>query len=155
MRIFLYNADTDAFAHVARILLQQNDELHVFEIEASHPISRGHVLSLVDVQSRSQAEALKGATIHIRRDALPPPKPDEFFVTDLIGLEARVGETTLGRVSSSREQGGIEVVTITGDEEEIQVPLVEEYVERIDFERGRIELREIELLPRNPTRRKD
>ncbi len=155
IRIFLYNADSNAFAHASRIFLHQNDELHEYKIDAINPSSRGQVLSLVDVQSRSQAEALKGASIHILRDALPPPDPDEFFVTDLIGLEARVGEKTLGSVSSSREQGGIEVITIVGDDEEIQVPLVEEYVEKIDFERSRVELRDIDLLPRNPKRRRD
>ena len=35
---------------------------------------------------------------------------------------------------SSRAQGGIEVVTVRGDEEELEVPLVEDYVVELDCE---------------------
>lgn len=44
------------------------------------------VLTLEDVADRTTAERLVGATLHVRRDALPPPEEGEFYVDDLIGL---------------------------------------------------------------------
>src|SRR4051794_23641812 len=47
-----------------------------------------------EIETREQAEALRGLRLYITRDVLPEPDEDEFYVTDLIGLsvETRDGE---------------------------------------------------------------
>ncbi|WDI33001.1 ribosome maturation factor RimM [Hyphococcus flavus] len=41
-----------------------------------------------EIQSREDAESLKGVKLYVFRDALPPPDEDEFYMEDLIGLNA-------------------------------------------------------------------
>lgn len=56
---------------------------------------------LEGVSTRDQAEALKGVEIFMPRANLPEIDPDEFYVTDLEGLEALDGNgERLGRVSA-------------------------------------------------------
>ena len=48
------------------------------------------VAKIKEIPDRTQAEALKGTVLCVERDKLPAPDDDEFYHTDLIGLEARL-----------------------------------------------------------------
>jgi 16S rRNA processing protein RimM len=76
----------------------------------------GIVARAAEVETREQAEALRGLRLYIPRDVFPEPEEDEFYVTDLIGLsvETPAGEP-LGRVKAVQDFGA-------GDLLEIQPP---------------------------------
>jgi 16S rRNA processing protein RimM len=69
-----------------------------------------------EIETREQAEALRGLKLFILREALPPPEEDEFYVADLIGLDAVTAEgEAVGRIKSVHDFGA-------GDLLEIQPP---------------------------------
>ena len=76
----------------------------------------GVVVRAKEVETRDQAEALRGLKLFISRDRLPEPEEDEFYVTDLIGLalQAPDGES-LGTIRAVQDFGA-------GDLLEIQPP---------------------------------
>ncbi len=50
----------------------------------------GLIARAKEIADRDQAEAARGTMLYIAREDLPPPEDeDEFYLTDLIGLEAR------------------------------------------------------------------
>jgi ribosomal 30S subunit maturation factor RimM len=80
---------------------------------------------------------------------LPEPDADEFYVDDLVGLEAWDGDELLGKISFSREAGGIEVVNVRGEDHEMEIPLVEDFVIELDIKGGRVLFCDTDILPRN------
>jgi 16S rRNA processing protein RimM len=66
-----------------------------------------------EVASREQAQALRGLRLYIDRDSLPEPEPDEYYLADLIGLEARTpaGEA-IGQVKSVQNFGAGDLLEI-------------------------------------------
>ena len=57
---------------------------------------KGHLIARIKgVSNRTAAETLKGLKLHIYRSALPDPEEDEFYHSDLIGLQV---VTTSGEV---------------------------------------------------------
>jgi len=42
-----------------------------------------------EIATKEQADALRGLKLYIPRDKLPEPDEDEFYLADLVGLEAR------------------------------------------------------------------
>jgi len=81
----------------------------------------GIVARAREVETREQAEALRGLRLYIPRDVLPEPEEDEFYVADLAGMEVRGLEgEVLGRVKSVRDFGA-------GDLLEIQPPAGESW----------------------------
>lgn len=76
----------------------------------------GVVGRVAGIETRDQAEALRGLKLYIARADLPPPDEDEFYVTDLIGLAAETPDgEALGTVKSVHNFGA-------GDLLEIQPP---------------------------------
>jgi 16S rRNA processing protein RimM len=66
-----------------------------------------------EVQTRDQAEALRGLKLYIARTDLPEPDEDEFYVTDLIGLSvvSPDGEP-LGRVKAVQDFGAGDLLEV-------------------------------------------
>lgn len=73
----------------------------------------GIVARAKEVETREQAEALRGLKLYIPRERLPQTEEDEFYVTDLVGLavETAQGEA-LGRVKSVQDFGAGDLLEI-------------------------------------------
>lgn len=149
MRIFLHNENSDILnASPTSLLLRQEGRLASCEIERVRHGGKHYVVALVGVHTRAEAEKLNGAHLLVLRANLPKPEPDEFYIQDILGLEAMDNDVLLGKVTSSRAQGEIEVITVRGTDFEMEVPLVHEYVTDIDFVSGRILLKGTDRLLR-------
>ncbi|MBU1379085.1 MAG: ribosome maturation factor RimM [Alphaproteobacteria bacterium] len=66
-----------------------------------------------EVETRDQAEALRGLKLYIARDSLPAPEEDEFYVTDLVGLKVETAEgEALGVVKTVQDFGAGDLLEI-------------------------------------------
>jgi 16S rRNA processing protein RimM len=93
------------------------------------------------MDDRDAAYSCIGQSISIPASELPPLAQDEYFWTQLEGLE--VIDTTgnsLGVVDYLFETGANDVLVIKCDGREILVPCVSDVVRRVDLERGVVEL---------------
>jgi 16S rRNA processing protein RimM len=65
------------------------------------------------VDTRDQAEALKGLELYIEREALPAADEDEFYLADLIGLETRdPAGALIGRIKAVENFGAGDLLEI-------------------------------------------
>ena len=92
----------------------------VVEIEAARATTNVLVARLKGVSDRTAAEKLNGVELYVDRDMLPPPDEDDFYHTDLIGLEARLADgTVLGKVLAIPNYGASDLLEVrderTGD----------------------------------------
>jgi 16S rRNA processing protein RimM len=71
------------------------------------------VVRAKEIETREQAEALRGLKLFIPRDRLPEPEEDEFYVTDLIGLSVQTAEgEVLGVVKAVQDFGAGDLLEI-------------------------------------------
>lgn len=102
---------------------------------------KGLVVQLPGSDDREQARLLVGQQIHVRRDQMPATAPDEYYWSDLIGLEVyTLSGELLGKVDELMETGANDVLVIKGQREHL-VPFVHgEFVKNVSFEDGRIDV---------------
>ena len=102
---------------------------------------KGLAALLPGYDDREQARALVGQQIFVGRDQLPPTEKDEYYWSDLEGLEVRTtGGEVLGRVDRLMETGANDVMVVSGDRERL-IPFVQgQYVKRVDLEADLIEV---------------
>ena len=102
---------------------------------------KGLAALLPGFEDREQAATLVGLQIFVRRDQLPATAEDEYYWSDLEGLDVHTtkGEV-LGRVERLMETGANDVLVIRGEREHL-VPFIQgQYVTRVDLEGGLIEV---------------
>ena len=67
-----------------------------------------------EIETKEQADALRGLKLFVPRERFPAPDEDEVYVTDLIGLEARDPEgRVLGRIKAVQNFGASDMLEIT------------------------------------------
>ena len=102
---------------------------------------KGIAALLPGYDDREQAATLVGTQIFVIREQLPATDKDEYYWSDLEGLEVKtIHGVLLGRVEHLLETGANDVLVIRGDREHL-VPFVQgQYVTRVDLESGLIEV---------------
>lgn len=100
----------------------------------------GLVVLLDGVDSRTAAESMKGVLVGAPREALPKTGKDEFYWTDLIGLDVvNSTEERLGKVVGLIETGANAVLRVLGDDDvERLLPFVAAVVLAVEKEAGLI-----------------
>ena len=117
------------------------------EIRAVREHGDGIVASAEGIDDRSGAEALRGARIYVKRADFPKAGPDEYYWSDLMGLEVvnRDG-AVLGAVVGLIDTGPHSVLRVgqkaeAGTEEgavERLIPFVSAYVDSVDLPGRRV-----------------
>jgi 16S rRNA processing protein RimM len=101
-----------------------------------------------DVQTRADAQALRGARVFVARSSFPTQGADEFYWVDLIGLDVvnRQGQP-LGRVVGLLETGPQSVLRVLApsapgapESAERLIPFVAAYVDEVSLERKCIQV---------------
>ncbi len=112
-----------------------------YPVVLTRAIKNGFAARLGGVETKEQADALNGLRLYARRDQLPSLPDDEFYHTDLIGLEVYdTGGTLLGRVKSVQNHGAADLLELHGPglKASVLLPFTLDAVPTVDLEAGRI-----------------
>jgi 16S rRNA processing protein RimM len=99
---------------------------------------KGYLIDLEGFQSREDAVSVRGTELILDRSELDEPDEDEFYVGDLIGLQAQDPEgAPIGTVADLLENAGNGVLIIHSPARDpIYVPFTTEHVPTVDLARG-------------------
>ena len=96
---------------------------------------------LAGIETREQAQALKGKPVCAPRAVLPEPPHGTYYWADLVGLEVvNLQGRGLGRVQGLRSGGTQDIAEIADGKRLRLVPWVSAIVKQVDLASGRIEV---------------
>jgi 16S rRNA processing protein RimM len=144
IRVSPYSLDADALLSVKTWWLDK-PSLRPVQVRNAKSHSGDVTATLVDVSDREAAEALKGATVQVSRADFPELPEDEYYWTDLIGLDAvNLQGEALGKVTDMMHNGAQSILRITPEADpnaapdakapERLVPFVDQYVKTVDLQ---------------------
>jgi 16S rRNA processing protein RimM len=120
-------------------LVRLHGDWRRFEVEAGHRQGAGVVAKLRGIDDPDGARELIGADIVVERHELPPCAADEYYWTDLEGLEVRTTEgQVLGTVDHLIATPGHDVLVLIGDRERLVPFALGRVIREVDLEAGRI-----------------
>ncbi|KIC15399.1 ribosome maturation factor RimM [Leisingera sp. ANG-Vp] len=121
--------------------LSNEDGSQSFSLTITRPIKNGFAALLGGIETKEDADAVKGLRLFARRDQLPKLPDDEFYHTDLIGLEVYdTGGTLLGTVKSVQNHGAADLLEVHGPgmKDAVLLPFTLAAVPTVDLDQGRI-----------------
>ncbi|MFL5356919.1 ribosome maturation factor RimM [Archangium sp.] len=144
-----FDPESETLDYVERVLVRpRSGQERVLRIESVRPTPKEMLVVFEDVDGRTAAEALVGATVLAFREDLEPPAEDEYFQGDLVGLTA-VDEAgnVLGRVEELWATGEVPNLVIRAEgREELVVPFADDFVSTVDIPGGRLVVKPPEYL---------
>jgi len=92
------------------------------------------LLAFEEVETRNDAEALRGARLFIETDDAGADDDDEgWYEHELVGLDVRVGGKVVGKVAALHTMPVQDLLVVTTDEgNEVLVPFVEQIVPEVN-----------------------
>lgn len=147
LRLTLHNPEGDALDCVERLVLRLRGQLEELELEAIRGGSNPAIVAFKGVESRNDAERLKGATVFVHRADLPPLEPGEYYLSDLVGAQVIGPEGEVGHVIELAMYPTVDSVVIRGQSgQRLEQPLVEPWLESVDAAAKVIRLRSLDGL---------
>jgi 16S rRNA processing protein RimM len=141
LRVTPFSMDADALLKVKTWWLDK-PALRSVSVRTAKMHGGDVVATLVGMRDRNEAEALKGAAVHVSRSEFPKLEEDEYYWADLIGLDAvNLEGEALGKVTDMMHNGAQSILRITPADagapdakvSERLVPFVEHFVKKVDL----------------------
>ncbi len=99
------------------------------------------IVAFEQVPDRNSAEALRGGTLFIDSDDTDDDEDDAWYEHELVGLDVRVGGTSVGKVTALRTMTVQDLLVVElADGHEVFVPFVGEIVPEVNPAEGFIVL---------------
>ena len=139
VRLKSFTADPMAVASYGP--LSTEDGSRHFAITITRPVKAGFAARLTGIATREQAEALRGCRLYVDRDRLPALPDDEYYHSDLIGLDVfDTGGRQIGRIRAVHDHGAGDLLDVHGPGlgNGVLVPFTRVVVPTVDTKAGRV-----------------
>jgi 16S rRNA processing protein RimM len=138
MRVKPYTDVPERFSWLEQVYVGENDP-RPMAIEQARVHQGMILLKLTAVNDRTAAEALRGEWLQVPEDEALPLEEGEYFLFQLEGLTVQTTDgETLGILTRVIETGANNVFVVQGGEGELLLPDIEDVIQEIDFENGRM-----------------
>ena len=142
LKVQLHWAESTALDHVDEVILADAQGTRRYPVVVARRTVGAVLLSLRDVNSREQAESLRGARVLVARAALPALEEGEYFLGDLLGAKVLGPDgAELGTVVAFSFYPTMDVLVVEAkDGTRKEQPLSDPWVGKVDAAAGCIEL---------------
>lgn len=132
--------DPMRFYDLKGIFLNSKGRSEYFEIDAVRLHKEAVLLQLREVKDRNTAEKYRGAEVRIERENAVDLVEDEYFISDLIGLQVTDGQKgDIGKISDIlTTTGSVDTVEIQNSGKRIYVPFRKVYFHGVDLKAGTV-----------------
>jgi 16S rRNA processing protein RimM len=134
LKVRSYTEPHDNIARFGSWTLRMNGSDRTFEVEDGHSHAGSVVAKLRGLDDRDRAREWVGAEIVVERQQLPALAADEWYWSDLEGLEVRTtaGEV-LGKVDHLLATGANDVLVVGGETQRLIPFIVGSVVQQVDL----------------------
>ena len=139
VRLKSFCADPTAIADYGPLYTE--DGSRSFVVKLTRPVAGGLGARVTGIKTKEEADALRGTELYVDRTRLPSLPDDEFYHSDLIGLQAvDTGGVMLGLVAAVHNHGAGDILEITGPGRKtaLMLPFTLAAVPTVDLAAGRV-----------------
>ena len=139
LRVKSFCAEPADFTNYGPLLNEDGSESYDLRIVTT--VKGGFSCRIKGVQYKDQADALKGLRLYTDRANLPSLPDDEYYHTDLVGLDVfDTGGQKLGHITAVHDHGAGDFLEISGKgiKNTVLLPFTLDAVPTVDLKAGRI-----------------
>lgn len=138
VKVFSHTSPRENILNYSPWVIEQAGVHRTTQVKGSRQ-GKNVIAAVEDVADRDSAMKLAGAKILIRRSQLPVLAKDEYYWSQLIGLQVlSVEGEEFGRVDQMMETGANDVMVVQGDRERLIPYVMHDVIKSVDLDRQQI-----------------
>jgi len=140
LKLHSYSGNFESLSTARTVVLKSVDgSLREFTLKGFNANSGKFIINLQGFDDIDLAKPLVGNELCLKRCNLPELTDDEYYWSDLIGLQVVTDDgTLLGTVVDIFETGSSDIYVVRGDKREYLIPAIGDVVKQVDLESGKI-----------------
>ena len=140
VKVFPMTDDIKRFKKLKEVYLDTGKERKLLHVVSCKFVKNQPVLRFKEFSNINEVEMYKRKGLFVTRDQAVPLEKDEYFIADLIGLQAESDEgEDLGELSDVLQTGANDVYVLSKEgTDDILLPAIRECVKEVDLENGKI-----------------
>ena len=138
-RLKSFTADPRAIEDYAPLTTEDGNR--TFEVTITRQISNGLAARMTGIDTKEDADALRGMGLYALRSQLPETDDDEYYYADLIGLDVfDTGGNPIGKIKAVQNHGATDLLEVFGPglKTTVLIPFTKEVVPTVDIASGRV-----------------
>ena len=138
VRLKSFTAEPEAIAGYGPLASEDGT---TYDVVITRGIKAGFAARVSGISSKEAADDLRGTRLYVARERLPSLPDDEFYHSDLIGLNVfDTGGEKLGIIKSVHDHGAGDLLDVHGPglKNGVLMPFTKEAVPTVDLKGGRI-----------------
>lgn len=137
----IFSGDVSWLDKLKNLNLSKQKKMHSFEIKRIKEFKKGFIASLKDFDNRNKAEEFKGAEIWVDENVFVSEEGEPLFLSEVMGFsveDSKVG--LIGKITAFSSNGIQDLLVVANETEgsEYEIPFVEDFVTKIDYENKKI-----------------
>ena len=139
VRLKSFTSDPESIADYSPLFNQ--DGTKSFNISLTGQIKNAFRARVSGIDSKEQAESMRGIQLFVPRSRLPKLPDDEFYHADLVGLEVfNAGGQSLGHIEGVQNHGATDLLEIKGAalSQTLLLPFTRLNVPVVDLKSGKV-----------------
>jgi 16S rRNA processing protein RimM len=135
LRVVPFAGDASSISQLKKLTVKSPaGAMEEFSVVAAKPHGNRVILTLKEFDNINQVLHLVGREIYADREGLPELPPDEFYWSDLLGLDVETEEgEALGKLVDIIETGANDVYVVQKDGREVLIPALDDIVLAVDL----------------------
>ena len=133
LKIHLFSGEAPWIDDVKKLFLKINDVSTTFEVSFLSAKGPQLTVKFKGLNDRTQAEKWLGAEVFISEELLKSEVGESVYLRELLGFKVFVGEKEVGAVIDFDSNGSQDLLVVESlDKKKILIPLVKEFIVKID-----------------------
>jgi len=140
MKLHSFSGNADSLSAVRSVTLKSpGGALQEFAIDCFKANAGKFIIGLKGFDDINQVQQFLGSELCLKRGQLPGLEENEYYWSDLIGLQVFTDDgILLGSVADIFETGSSDIYVVRGEEREYLIPAIADVIKSVDPAGGRI-----------------
>lgn len=125
----------EAFVLTPAIDQPSSQDVHQYHVEKVRRHKRGLIIKPAGVSDRTQAEGLRGFWFYIHKDLLVSRPGENIYLYEILNFSLRLDQgEVVGSIVDFSSNGSQDLLVVKTAKGRFEVPMVEAFIVKIDFE---------------------
>jgi len=148
LKIHSYSGNFESLSAARSVVLKSSDgTLREIDLKSFNANSGKFIIGLKGLDDINVVKPLVGNELCLKRCNLPDLSEDEYYWSDLIGLQVVTDEgILLGTIADIFETGSSDIYVVRNGKREFLIPAIGDVVKQVDLDSGKIVITPLEGL---------
>ena len=142
LKFFLYNKDSNILSYDIKVWFEIDKIFKSFSLVSSK--GSGKIFKLESINSRNDAELLRGKEFFVLRSDLPDLEDGNFYLNDIINFVLFNEVNEVGLILDVLLLPSANYILVSYNNKDVLIPVLEEYIKFFDFDEKKVIMKNIE-----------